>query len=91
MFPPPAWAEHHNPAATKIANIAEQYHVIFNKSLAYETTFLKDLSRYQSLNNLTSGKENIPLTYRLLIYKTQYKEYRLRRMLVFARSWANGT
>lgn len=45
MFPPPAWAEHDNPAATKTANIAEQYHVIFNKSLAHETTFLKDLSR----------------------------------------------
>lgn len=44
-FPPPAWAEHDNPAATKTANIAEQYHVIFNKSLAHETTFLKDLSR----------------------------------------------
>lgn len=44
-FPPPAWAEHHNPAATETANIAEQYQVIFNKSLAHETTFLKGLSR----------------------------------------------
>lgn len=44
-FPPQPWVEHRDPAATRTANIAEQYHVIFSKSLAHETTFLKDLSR----------------------------------------------
>lgn len=39
-FPPPAGTECHNFAATKTANIAEQYHVIFSKLLAHETTFL---------------------------------------------------
>lgn len=56
-FPPPDGTECHNPAATKTANIAEQYHVIFSKLLAHETTFLKDradsLMLGQSFNNLT--------------------------------------